>query len=115
MVHLTEADLAQPTASVAHQSIIKNEFAHSVITKNSIWINDTGASHHMTKDSDNLTCHKPSLRTTICTANGSTSPITGEGSLVLNDAIILDIVLVVPSLAYNLCRLVKSQLPLSAR
>ena len=83
-------------------SIIENKFAHSVITKNSPWIIDTDASHHMTRDSDNLICHKPSFRTDIYTANGSTSPITGEGSLVLTDTITLDTVLIVPSLAYNL-------------
>ena len=87
---------------MAHPGIIENEFAHSVITKNSTWIIDIGASHHMTRDSDNLICHKPSLRTDICTANGSTSPITGEGSLVLIDTITLDTVLIVLSLAYNL-------------
>ena len=102
LVHLTEADLTQPPTNVTHPGIIENDFAHSIITKNSTWIIDTGASHHMTRDSDNLICHKPSLRTDICTANGSTSPITGEGSLVLTDTITLDTVLIVPSLAYNL-------------
>ena len=58
LVHLTETDMAQPTVNMAHPGIIKNEFAHSVITKNSTWIIDTGASHHMTRDSDNLICHK---------------------------------------------------------
>ena len=102
MVHLTETDPAQSTANVAHPGIIEKNFACSVISNNSTWIIDTGASHHMSSDSDNLICHKPSLRTNIYTANGSTSSITGEGSLVLTDTITLDTVLIVPSLTYNL-------------
>uniref|UniRef100_A0A6N2KJR5 Reverse transcriptase Ty1/copia-type domain-containing protein n=1 Tax=Salix viminalis TaxID=40686 RepID=A0A6N2KJR5_SALVM len=80
--HLTEADPAQPTATVAHPGIIGKTFALPVITKDSSWIIDTGASEHMTKD--------------------LTSPITGAGSVILNDSLTLDTVLVVPSLEYNL-------------
>ena len=56
----------------------------------------------MISDSDKLTCHKPSSHSAIRTANGSISPVTGEGSIILTDTITLDTVLIVPSLAYNL-------------
>ena len=80
----------------------KNGFAHSIITKNSMWIIDTGASNHMTKDFDKLIYHKPFSWSSICTANDSTYPVMGEWSIILTDTITPDIVLIVPSLAYNL-------------
>ena len=43
-----------------------------------------------------------SPKSIISTANGSTSPISGEGSVILSNTLTLDTVLVVPSLAYNL-------------
>ena len=101
-VHLAESDLTQPTATVAHPGKIGKTSALSVITKNSSWIIDTGASEHMTKDPGNLNSLKPSSQSIICTANGSTSPITGAGSVILNKSLTLDTVLVVPSLEYNL-------------
>lgn len=73
-----------------------------VTSKNSTWIIDTGASDHITKGPNNLQTVHPPSQSIISTANGSTSPITGEGSVVLSSTLKLDIVLVVPSLAYNL-------------
>ena len=67
-----------------------------------MWIVDTGASNHMTRDSSILESLLPSSQFVISTANGSTSPIIREGSLTLTDPFTLDIVLVVPSLEYNL-------------
>ena len=87
---------------IIHSGIIGKFFVNFVITKNSIWIIDTDASDHMTKDSGNLKFFKPSSQSVICTANGSTSPITGKGSITLIDSLTLDTVLIVPSLEYNL-------------
>ena len=102
MVNLTEVDPRQPTANVVHPGKIGKNSALSVIAKNSAWIIDTGASDHMTRDSGNLKFPKPSSQSVICTANGSTSLITGEGSVTLTESLTLDTVLVVPSLSYNL-------------
>ena len=102
VVNFTEAKQGQPTANVVHPGIIGKTSAVSVISKNSSWIIDTGASDHMTKDPGNLNSSKPCSRSIIYTANDSTSPITGEGSVILNDSLTLDTVLIVPSLAYNL-------------
>ena len=56
----------------------------------------------MTRDSSQLKYVLPSSQSVISTANGSTSPITGEGSVILSNTLTLDIALVAPSLEYNL-------------
>ena len=56
----------------------------------------------MTWDSSQLKSVLPSSQSVISTANGNTSPITREGSIILSNTVTLDIVLVVPSLEYNL-------------
>ncbi|KAL7142096.1 hypothetical protein ABFS83_08G100100 [Erythranthe nasuta] len=55
----------------------------------------------MTRDPTILKKIRPSSQQVISTANGGTSPITGEGSIVLSNAITLDTVLIVPNLEYN--------------
>ena len=91
-----------PTANVVHPGIIGKASVFYATSKNRTWIIDTGASDHMTWDSSQLKFVLPSSQSVISTANGSTSPITGEGSVILYNALTLDIVLVVPSLEYNL-------------
>ncbi|KAG8383239.1 hypothetical protein BUALT_Bualt05G0163700 [Buddleja alternifolia] len=53
-------------------------------------------------DFNHLQSVRSSSQSVITTANGSTSPITGEGSVILSSTLTLDTVLVVPSLEYNL-------------
>ncbi|XP_062028861.1 uncharacterized protein LOC133744845 [Rosa rugosa] len=72
------------------------------VSMNSSWIIDTGASDHMTNDPSLLEKLKPSSQNIVSTADGTPTPVTGEGSVVLSDTLTLDSVLVVPSLAYNL-------------
>ncbi|PRQ26842.1 putative RNA-directed DNA polymerase [Rosa chinensis] len=72
------------------------------VSVNSSWIIDTGASDHMTNDPSLLKQLKPSSQNIVSTADGTPTPVTGEGSVVLFDTLTLDSVLVVPSLAYNL-------------
>ena len=45
---------------------------------------------------------KPSSQNIVSTADGTPTPVTGEGSIVLSNTLTLDSVLVVPSLSYNL-------------
>ena len=56
----------------------------------------------MTWDSSQLKFVFPSSQSIISTANGSTSPITGEGYVILSNTLTLDTVLVVPFIEYNL-------------
>ena len=56
----------------------------------------------MTWDSSQLKSILPSSQSVISTANGITSLINGEGSVILSNTLTLDTVLVVPSLKYNL-------------
>ena len=69
---------------------------------NSAWIIDSGATDHMTFDSRQVSPLKSSLQNFVSTANGTSIPIIGEGSLSLTNTLNLDSVLVVPSLNYNL-------------
>ena len=74
----------------------------STLVSNSAWIIDSGAMDHMMFDSRHVSPLKPSAQKFVYTANGSSAPIIGEGSLPLTDALNLDSVLVVLSLDYNL-------------
>ncbi|CAL8997527.1 unnamed protein product [Prunus brigantina] len=67
-----------------------------------VWIIDSGASDHMTCDSNKITSLSPSSQLVVSNANGSSSPVVGEGSLSLTDSLHLDSVLVVSSLDFNL-------------
>ena len=69
---------------------------------NSAWIIDFGATDHMTFDSRKVSPLKSSSQNSVSTANGTSIPIIGEGSLSLTNTLNLDSVLVVPSLNYNL-------------
>ena len=102
MMTSSEENQPLPTANVAHPGIIGKAFVFSVTSKNRTWIIDTGASDYMMWDSSQLKSVLPSSQSVISTTNGSTSPITGEGSVILSNTFTLDIFLVVPSLEYNL-------------
>ena len=91
-----------PTANITQLGSVGKANILSAITKDNTWIIDTGASDHMIRDSSKLQHLHLSSQQVISTANGGTSPIIREGSLVLSNAMTLDIVLVVPSLEYNL-------------
>ena len=69
---------------------------------NSAWIIDSDATDHMTFDSRQVSPLKSSSQNSVSTANGTSIPIIGEGSLSLTNTLNLDYVLVVPSLNYNL-------------
>lgn len=70
--------------------------------KNTTWIIDSGATAHMTFDSKLVHTVNPSTQSYVTIADGSAAPIIGEGPVALTDTLNLDIVLVVPSLDYNL-------------
>ncbi|KAL5787760.1 hypothetical protein ACOSP7_004709 [Xanthoceras sorbifolium] len=102
MVTSTKENQPLLTANVAYPGIVGKVYVFSATSKNRTWIIDTGASDHMTRDPGQLKFVLHSLQSVISTANGSTSPITGEGSVILSNNLTLDIVLVVSSLEYNL-------------
>ena len=78
-----------------------------------MWIIDTGASDHMTRDFGILELLLPSSQSVISTANSSTSHIIGEGSLTMTDTLTLATILVVPSLEYILLSVSQITLTLS--
>ncbi|XP_068647532.1 uncharacterized protein [Aristolochia californica] len=89
-----------PSVSVEEQLILFPQKDSEEAINASIEIE--GASDHMTRDSSQLKFVLLSPQSVISTANDSTSPITGEGSIILSNNLTLDNVLVVPSLEYNL-------------
>ena len=74
----------------------------STSVMNNTWIIDSGATEHMTCDSRQVSSLKNSTHTEVNVANGDVAPVLGEGTISLSDTMKLDIVLVVPSLNYNL-------------
>ena len=74
----------------------------SIPVSNSAWIIDSGSTNHMTFDSRQVSPLKSSSQNSVSTANGTSIPIIGEGSLSLTNTLNLDYVLVIPSLNYNL-------------
>ena len=74
----------------------------STPVSNNAWIIDSGATDHMTFDSKQVSPLKSSSQNFVSTANGTSIPIIGEGSLSLTNTLNLDYVLVVPSFNYNL-------------
>ena len=74
----------------------------STPVSNSAWIIDSGVTDHMTFDSRQVSPLKSSSQHSVSTANGTSIPIIGEGSLSLTNTLNLDSILVVPSLNYNL-------------
>ena len=74
----------------------------STLVSNSACIIDSGAMNHMTFDSRQVSPLKSSSQNYVSIANGTSTPIIGEGSLSLTNTLNLDSVLVVPSLNYNL-------------
>ncbi|KAK2991709.1 hypothetical protein RJ640_014987 [Escallonia rubra] len=74
----------------------------STLVTNNAWIIDSGATDHMTFDSRQVSTLKQSSQKFVTTANGTPTPIVGEGHLPLTSNMNLDSVLVVPSLDYNL-------------
>ena len=72
------------------------------------WIVDTGATDHMTSESRNFTSYSPLAgNNRIRTANNSSAPIAGTGTVPLTRDLKLDSVLHVPHLAYNLLSISK--------
>ena len=91
-----------PTTNVAHSGMIGKASIFSATSKNRTLIIDTCASDHLTRDSGQLKSVLPSSQSVISPANSSTSPITGEGYVILSNTLTLNIVLVVQSFEYNL-------------
>jgi hypothetical protein len=87
---LPAADNLPPTVNVAHSSSTGKANTFSAITKDNKWIIDTGASDHMVRDTGQLQSLHSSTHSFISTANGSTSPTVGEGTVILTQNLTLN-------------------------
>ncbi|KAI5321563.1 hypothetical protein L3X38_030634 [Prunus dulcis] len=94
------ADFTSPSSKIA-TTCSHGYVLHSSSTKH-IWVIDIGATDHMTFDLRQLTFHTLSSQSVVSNANGTPSPVIGEGSLSLSDFLTLDSVLIVSSLCHNL-------------
>ncbi|BFG37702.1 hypothetical protein CerSpe_239760 [Prunus speciosa] len=97
---VTDPAPAPASASVA-TSGTQGYVLHSSSKKHT-WVIDTGATDHMTFDPGQIISHTPFSQSVVSNANGTPSPVIGEGSLSLSDSLTLDSVLIVPSLHHNL-------------
>ena len=99
----TEDDSGEKSSALAATTCNDGKVLNiSTPVSNSAWIIDSGAMDHMTFDSRQVSPLKSSSQNYVSTANGTSIPIIGEGSLSLTNTLNLDSVLVVPSLIYNL-------------
>ncbi|KAI5343223.1 hypothetical protein L3X38_011099 [Prunus dulcis] len=90
-----------PTSASITTTGTPGSILHSSLKKHT-WIIDAGATDHMTFDPGQVASHTPSSQSVVSNANGTPSPVIGEGSLSLSDSLTLDSVLNVPSLYHNL-------------
>ena len=80
----------------------------SHLQKNSPWIVDSGASDHMTGNSNLFHTFSPcSGNYMVQIADGSTSKVAGMGTIIVTKDLILKSVLLVPKLTYNLLSISK--------
>lgn len=100
-VAVTETEASSLIATSGNIDIGK-VLSTSASMSNSAWIIDSGATDHMTFDSNPIHSMKPSHLPAVSTANGTSSPVIGEGSITLTNDLNLTSVLVVPSLNYSL-------------
>lgn len=66
------------------------------------WILDSGASDHMTYDKTLFQYMTTSHRKCIATANGTTTPVVGVGTMYLTPSLLLHHCLLIPSLSHHL-------------
>jgi hypothetical protein len=77
------------------------------------WIIDSGATNNMTFNNNHLQSIKSSDQHIVSTADGTPSPVLGEGSISLTKNLNLDLVLVVPSLNHDLLSVAQITLALN--
>ncbi|KAI5348293.1 hypothetical protein L3X38_001180 [Prunus dulcis] len=87
----TQASIATTKGSTFHTS-----------SQKSTWIIDSGDTNHMTFDPGQLISRKSSTPSIVSNANGTPSPVVGEGFQSLSTSLHLDFVLLNPSLDHNL-------------
>ncbi|KAH0634795.1 hypothetical protein KY284_037581 [Solanum tuberosum] len=88
-----QGEQSQHMANVAQPGNFRKVDVFSVTSKENTWIIYTGASDHMTRDSNKLQTIHPSSQQVISTANGNTCNITGEGSVKLSSTLTLETIL----------------------
>ena len=77
-------------------------FSTSTISSNNTWIIDSGATDHMTFDSQKFSHHSSTETCSVSYADGTPTPVNGAGSLSLTPSLHLSSILHVPTLSNNL-------------
>ena len=95
-------DQQLPTTNITHLRNVGQVSVFPANYKDKTWIVGTGSSEHMTRDVRQLQSVLPYSQSIISTTNGSTSPVTGEGYVILSNTLTLNIVLIVPPLEYSM-------------
>lgn len=94
---------AETTQNSGNNSNVLHSCTH---TANDNWILDSGATDHMTFDSNDFSHTILPRRSHVATANGVPRPVTGAGTVTLSPSLSLPHTLLVPSLfpQINVCQ-----------
>ncbi|KAL5804478.1 hypothetical protein ACOSQ3_031278 [Xanthoceras sorbifolium] len=86
----------------SNSGIFHSAFSVSTISSNNTWIIDSGATDHMTFNSQNFSHRSPTETNNVSYADGTPTPVLGAGSIPLTPSLNLSSVLHVPTLSNNL-------------
>uniref|UniRef100_A0A2N9IBP1 Integrase catalytic domain-containing protein n=1 Tax=Fagus sylvatica TaxID=28930 RepID=A0A2N9IBP1_FAGSY len=109
--HASTSNPEKASSFIATSGNVGKAFHTSV--SHSEWIIDSGATNHMTFDNNHIQSIKSSDQHVVSTADGTPSPVLGEGSISLTKNLNLDSVLIVPSLNHNLLSVAQITLTLN--
>ncbi|KAL0293025.1 UNVERIFIED_CONTAM: Retrovirus-related Pol polyprotein from transposon TNT 1-94 [Sesamum radiatum] len=79
--NVSEKSSNHASVAVVESSNTGKVFHTYAPTNNSAWIIDSGATDHMTFDTNHVKSLKPSSQQIVSTANGNPSPVAGEGEV----------------------------------
>ncbi|KAL5791627.1 hypothetical protein ACOSP7_000221 [Xanthoceras sorbifolium] len=86
----------------SNSGIFHSAFSVSTISSNNTWIIDSGATDHMTFNSQNFSHRSPTETNNVSYADGTPTPVFGAGSIPLTSSLNLSSVLHMPTLSNNL-------------
>ena len=96
------------SCAFAQSGTFKTALGTSTILHSKTWIIDSGATNHITKESNVFLSYIPcSSNQKVQVANGSLTPISGKGNVLVTPNITLSSVLHVPNTSYNLLSISK--------
>ena len=107
-MRLCTISCSSTSCAFAQSGTFKTALGTSTILHSKTWIIDSGATNHITKESNVFLSYIPcSSNQKVQVANGSLTPISGKGNVLVTPNITLSSVLHVPNTSYNLLSISK--------